>query len=1046
MHYTKLKAVIGLIFLLNGFLSTAQQAQVQYGKNRIQYKDFNWKYISTYNFDIYYYDGAEQIARNAAMYAETDFKKIVEETGFSPYSKTKLLVYSSVSDLQQSNIGLEDGIVVGGQTNFIKSKIEVAFAGNQNQFRKDIRFGISEMMINLMLYGGSLKDIVQSSYLMSLPDWYVSGAAAYISEGWNGEMDNYARDMFVNGKFRKPSLLNGSEAILAGHSIWNFIAEKYGKQNIPNILNLTRIVRTEEASIESALGIPYSVFVKEWVSYYSKMTNDLAAEYEYANEDNKISKRNGRNFKYKHVGISPNGSTSSFIKSYNGKYNVTVHSQETAKRKRIHKGGQKLLRQKDDSRVIQSAWQSEDVLAFIEKKRNKIWLNFYNVKTGKNSKRRITEFNQVLSFSFSKDGQKMILSADKNGQSDIFIYELSSNSFRQITNDLYDDIDPAFLPDNKSFVFSSNRISDTLSKTPGHYKEIGDFYNIFICPTIGKGNVVLKRITTFGMNKKPLSLGANHIVYLSNKKGIFNIYKYSISAGTTIQSTKFIHDVEDFAVHAESNSLVFISVEKGKHYVYRYQNFNFDNSYNPSSTVLQKSIDELFPEKNKQIPVTDSIASDTGNAILNEEININDFQFKSDSKKNEKENKVVSANSKPVGREIGVQGPTSYFNDFAVERVNSTLMIDPLRGLGVLMEGNLADMMGNHRINAGFFGLTDLKSSNVFGEYMYLKKRIDYKARYDRTTIFAIGEAEAQRYTLNKLAVTASYPFSVRSRVSVSPYLMGTRYTNLSPNPTVFALKDGTQTYSGIKGEYVYDNTLVTGMNMIEGTRCRIGIENNFHLSDNSKNFGKLVIDLRRYQPIHREIVLATRLSYGQFFGKSKKSFLLGGMDNWLFNSTSYEGAGNPLVLNTYTDNSDLLFVDYVTNMRGFNYNTQFGPKYVLFNAELRIPIVKYLYKGVINSNFLKNIQFNAFTDIGSSWSGSNPFNQDNSSNTTFVGGGSSPFAAKVINYKNPFLVGYGVGVRTMFLGYYVKFDMAYGMQDRIVQGRKFYLTFGFDF
>jgi hypothetical protein len=259
-------------------------------------------------------------------------------------------------------------------------------------------------------------------------------------------------------------------------------------------------------------------------------------------------------------------------------------------------------------------------------------------------------------------------------------------------------------------------------------------------------------------------------------------------------------------------------------------------------------------------------------------------------------------------------------------------------------------------------------------------------------------------------------------------------------------LKDGTEAYSGLKGEYVYDNTLVTGMNMIEGTRCRIGIENNFNFNDNTKNFGKFVFDLRRYQPIHREIVLATRLSYGQFFGKAAKSFLLGGMDNWLFNSTSYEGDKNPLVLNTYKDNSDLLFVDYVTNMRGFNYNTQFGPKYVLFNAELRIPIVQYLYKGVINSNFLKNLQFNAFTDIGSSWAGSNPFNQDNSSNTTFVGGGSSPFTAKVINYKNPFLIGYGVGVRTMFLGYYVKFDVAYGMQDKIVQGRKFYLTFGYDF
>jgi hypothetical protein len=116
-----------------------------------------------------------------------------------------------------------------------------------------------------------------------------------------------------------------------------------------------------------------------------------------------------------------------------------------------------------------------------------------------------------------------------------------------------------------------------------------------------------------------------------------------------------------------------------------------------------------------------------------------------------------------------------------------------------------------------------------------------------------------------------------------------------------------------------------------------------------------------------------------------------------------------------------------------------------LFNGELRWPIVKYFYRGVLNSNFLKNLQLVAFTDIGAAWTGK-LFGTDNSTNTTTIGGGSIPFTATVINYKSPFLVGYGAGVRTLFLGYYIKFDAAWGMIDQRVVSKKLYLTFGFDF
>src|SRR4051794_18901034 len=88
------KKIILFILILTLFNSVgfSQSSQEYFGKNRIQYKNFNWKFISTINFDIYYYKDGEELALNAARFAEEDFALIKEMIGFLPYSKMNLIV------------------------------------------------------------------------------------------------------------------------------------------------------------------------------------------------------------------------------------------------------------------------------------------------------------------------------------------------------------------------------------------------------------------------------------------------------------------------------------------------------------------------------------------------------------------------------------------------------------------------------------------------------------------------------------------------------------------------------------------------------------------------------------------------------------------------------------------------------------------------------------------------------------------------------------------------------------------------------------------
>jgi outer membrane protein assembly factor BamA len=174
----------------------------------------------------------------------------------------------------------------------------------------------------------------------------------------------------------------------------------------------------------------------------------------------------------------------------------------------------------------------------------------------------------------------------------------------------------------------------------------------------------------------------------------------------------------------------------------------------------------------------------------------------------------------------------------------------------------------------------------------------------------------------------------------------------------------------------------------------------------------------------------------------------LGGMDNWFANRTNYEGLQNPLTSPVGSYNQNLLFSEFATSLRGFDYATLYGNSVAILNAEFRIPLVRALSHGPIASNFFRNLQFTAFYDIGTSWTGALPFDSQNSVRKRVVpeDTSGSPFLIELNEYLNPWLYSYGFGLRTMMLGYYMKFDLAWPVENYQVKDPRVYVTLGFDF
>jgi len=1059
-----------LLVLLIGYYQRleAQFGKDEFGKNRLQYKQFAWKEIESANFNIYYYGEGYEIAKLAAQYAETDFLRTTDLVGYAPYQKTKLFIYLSVNDLRQSNVGVSDqGVDVGGQTNFFRSQIEVAYTGNKYSFKAEITRAIADILIFEMMYGGSLKDVLKSSYLMNLPEWFMAGAAKYIAEGWSEDMDDFMRDAVSRNKLKKLEAYQGEEAVLIGQSFWNYVVQEYNPANIANILNMTRLTRKEKQAIEQTLGKDYKTLLKNWKKYYTDQYRKVKPELEKPDEGNLVFK-NRRNSIISDLSLSPNGERLAYALNRNGKYRVAVKNLETARTRTVLKKGFRVMNQRTENRLPLLAWQNNSVLVMFSARNGKHYFWFYDFDKKTNRRKRIIfdRFTHIHDFSISTDGKRAVFSAERKGKSDIYLYQFANQRLTQITNDGFDDLSPTFLGNTNKIVFTSNRQTDSLNAVTTSFLDISENFNLFVYNP--ESPEMLQRLTkTLNTDSKPIAITDTSFIFLSDQKGITQIYKYTFTDSVSQQLSKFRTSIKQYTLSG-NNKLAFTMLDENKSRVFVYDTFNFHQQNFTAKTYRQEVRDlknlEAIKQKNKKIKseleaaqhLSESIDKEKNNkasALPPDEVDTDNYEFDNvvilDKRKNflNKYNQLKNNQTK----EVKVSKTQDYKSGFTLDNSVTSFYVDPLRGFGLVTEVSATDVLENHKFNGGIFGILNRDNTILFAEYEYLKRRVDLRIRYDRNNLNLVSEDRStlfnHQYQSNRFESNFSYPFNITTRIRFAPTYTNTRFINAGI--TQLNKNDVVREYFGGYSELVFDNSVITGMNMRHGTRLKARYEIWEGLKQNSLPFNELSIDFRNYLKLHRTLILATRGFFGQFGGQDRKYYFLGGMDNWLFRNFDYDteyGATDPLVSRSpETDLSYLMFSKMMTNMRGFNFNRMNGNSVFLLNAELRLPIAQYFYKGTINSNFLRNLQLVGFVDVGTAWRGADPFfNKRNSVNTRNIESGA--FKVQVTDYRNPFIIGYGAGIRSMLFGYYAKLDVALGELDGQPQPIKAYLSIGYDF
>lgn len=510
-------------------LGAQTSPQMVFGKNRVQYHHQfdDWSLYETNNFITYWYGDARNVAQSALQMAEYDFPTVQRLLEHQPTEKIEMLVFSDLTDVKQSNIGEDEVFQLrSGETKVVGNKVFVYFDGDHRHLRAQIREGMAGVLLNSMLYGANLQEIVSNAVLLNLPPWFTDGLTAYCGEEWSPELDNQLRDLMLSGKYKNFDRFAREQPRFAGHAFWYYISLHFGRSTISNLLYLTRINRSVDNGFFYVLGNGYRRTMESMMEYYKKRYQDETPGLKSPDDNNKITFKNKRKLHLDQLKVSPDGKRIAWLTNDLGKWKVYVQELATGKKTRVLKGGARNALQSTDYDYPQIAWNPDNQhLTVLYERRDVPKLVQIELATGKKERAILSpEFQRVYSIDFITPAD-LALSAEVKGYSDLFIYHTRTRQAERITNDFWDDLDAHVLTidGRKSLIFSSNRITDTLStQKMDTIFPVGNM-DLFLYDLESRSPELVRITETPYSNESAAGgIDSTHFVYLSDASGIVN--------------------------------------------------------------------------------------------------------------------------------------------------------------------------------------------------------------------------------------------------------------------------------------------------------------------------------------------------------------------------------------------------------------------------------------------------------------------------------------------------------------------------------------------
>ena len=536
LNKRSMRKLIGFLVpavMLLYFPGTAQVSSVVFGKNRVQYKNFKWRFYQTRNFNTYFSQGGLSLGKFVAQVAEQELTGLEDFIEYGLQRRGNIIVYNSFTDYKQSNIGLGiDWQQTGGVTRLVNNKVMVYYDGNLNNLARQVRQGIARILVDNLLFGDDIGEFAGNQTLLDLPKWLTDGYVAYAAENWSPALDDKLKSAMLSADYKSFYQFAFRDPDLAGHAFWHFLEENYRKDNTTYFLYLSRIYKNTNSASYRVTKMKFKDLLAQFMEKESeKYQNDLRGRKNQpkgnvvAIEEVDIHK----DFYRFQANPIPKNNTYAMVQFKRGIYRVVLDDPSND-RKTLLKSGILNYQAELNPNYPILAWDPKGSrLLVIYPEEGKIKMFIYDLVTKmKTHKQEITDFQLIQDAKFMLDNNTLVLSGVKNGQSDIYIYKISEQTVQQITNDPYDDIDPSFVafPSKSGILFSSNRPYSDAPKGDTVIPSRNRF-NIFLVDNWNRSEFrQISKLSNmkYGNGRFPLQYNSNHFTFVSEENGISNRY------------------------------------------------------------------------------------------------------------------------------------------------------------------------------------------------------------------------------------------------------------------------------------------------------------------------------------------------------------------------------------------------------------------------------------------------------------------------------------------------------------------------------------------
>ncbi len=1003
------RALVRLVFsiLIICGLSSGLQAQY-FGRNKVQYKKFDFKIMKTKHFDIYFYQQETEVVKQAAEMAERWYARYSRIFNHELKGRQPLIIYSSGPEFQQTTVIPETmGEGTGGVTESFKRRIVLPYGVSLAETDHVIGHELVHAFQYDLAGQGHSDEARYTGADLRIPLFLVEGLAEYLSIGpYDPETSMWMRDAWKR-KFLPPiKKLEDSYKYFPyryGQAIWAYIGGRYGDEMIGKIWRMLSRTNDYEAVLQGVLGEPLKKISEDWHKANEIAYGPLVPLTQTPDQYGKLLLKGTEENVYNVSPVlSPDGRYLAFLSSRD-LFSVDLYLAEARTGKVIKKLTSTAIDPHFESiQFIRSAgsWEASGqrfVLGTIS--RGKPYLTIINVDKGKIEKEiPFPELGEILNPSWSPSGKEIAFSALVGGVSDIYIYNLEDNTLKKMTDDAFGDLHPVWSPDGTKIALVTERFSANLNwLDSGHYE--------LALLDVRSGEITRALAFPSGKNVNPQwSADGQSLFFLSDYQGKTDLFRLSLADGKIYQVTNLFTGIGGITQLSPAIS------------------------YSPEAGTLAMSVYENGCYSIYLIESTDRL---TGQMTL--------------AQLTDRPVGLLPPRTQLEGALLGLLRNSLYGlpkeTDFPVTNYKPKLSLDyvtqPTVAVGVDRYGTYAgggiaaiwsDMLGYHTLvtmaqtdnqltdsyvmvgyqnskNRLNWGLVGQRVPYLYGSYNVYSDEIDNYPVYvqdeylDRQVNYEVGGfAYYPLNTFRRLEFSAGFDYIDFSR-HVYRYIYDAYYYELIDYYNFSLPSAPSIKYGYISAALVYDSSIFGACSPIIGKSYVIQAEPTF----GNLNFISVLADFRRYFVPVKPFTLAFRiLHYGRYGSGSDDERL------WPL----YLGYENLVRGYDYSTFEYSEVDSYNPNV--FDFNRLLGSRMIVANAELRFPVFGLLglgkgYYGVWPLEFL------AFYDIGTAWyKGEKP---------SIFGGEKKPVASA------------GVGLRTNFFGVLVLgFDYVYPF-DRPVKG-----------